>query len=86
LSPAAPSENREQRRAEIVGAALRLLEEGGLDRLSLRRVALVKRGLGGCHGIRQRRWPARPVWRLHHHRQKLFHSRADVTLRLIAAG
>jgi len=39
LSPAAPSENREQRRAEIVGAALRLLEEGGLDRLSLRRVA-----------------------------------------------
>ena len=39
MSPAAPSENREQRRAEIVGAALRLLEEGGLDRLSLRRVA-----------------------------------------------
>ncbi len=39
MSPAAPSENREQRRTEIVGAALRLLEDGGLDRLSLRRVA-----------------------------------------------
>jgi TetR/AcrR family tetracycline transcriptional repressor len=39
LSPAAPSENREQRRAEIVGAAMRLLEDGGLDRLSLRGVA-----------------------------------------------
>jgi TetR/AcrR family transcriptional regulator, tetracycline repressor protein len=39
LSPAAPSENREARRTEIVGAALRLLEEGGLDRLSLRGVA-----------------------------------------------
>lgn len=39
MSPAAPSENREARRAEIVGAALRLLEEGGLDRLSLRGVA-----------------------------------------------
>jgi TetR/AcrR family transcriptional regulator, tetracycline repressor protein len=39
LSPAAPSENRDQRRAEIVGAALRLLEEDGLDRLSLRGVA-----------------------------------------------
>jgi TetR/AcrR family tetracycline transcriptional repressor len=39
LSPAAPSENREQRRAEIVGAAMRLLEERGLDRLSLRGVA-----------------------------------------------
>jgi TetR/AcrR family tetracycline transcriptional repressor len=36
LSPAAPSENREQRRAEIVGAAMMLLENGGLDRLSLR--------------------------------------------------
>ncbi|MFL5619810.1 MAG: TetR/AcrR family transcriptional regulator C-terminal domain-containing protein [Gemmatimonadaceae bacterium] len=39
MSPAAPSENREARRAEIVGAALRLLEEAGLDRLSLRGVA-----------------------------------------------
>jgi TetR/AcrR family tetracycline transcriptional repressor len=39
LSRPAPSENREQRRTEIVGAALRLLEEGGLDRLSLRGVA-----------------------------------------------
>ena len=39
MSPAAPSENREQRRTEIVGAALVLLEDGGLDRLSLRRVA-----------------------------------------------
>jgi len=39
LSPAAPSENREQRRTEIVGSALRQLEDGGLDRLSLRRVA-----------------------------------------------
>jgi TetR/AcrR family tetracycline transcriptional repressor len=32
-------ENREQRRAEIVRAGLELLEEGGLDALSLRRVA-----------------------------------------------
>jgi TetR/AcrR family transcriptional regulator, tetracycline repressor protein len=39
VSRAAPSENREHRRAEIVGAALRLLEEQGLDRLSLRGVA-----------------------------------------------
>jgi TetR/AcrR family tetracycline transcriptional repressor len=39
LSRPAPSENREQRRSEIVGAALRLLESGGLDRLSLRGVA-----------------------------------------------
>jgi TetR/AcrR family tetracycline transcriptional repressor len=39
LSPAAAGENREQRRAEIVGAAMRMLEEGGLDRLSLRGVA-----------------------------------------------
>lgn len=39
MSRPAPSENREQRRTEIVGAALRLLEEGGLDRLSLRGVA-----------------------------------------------
>ena len=39
MSPAAASENREQRRAEIVGAALRLLEDGGLDGLSLRGVA-----------------------------------------------
>jgi len=35
----APEENREQRRAEIVRTALRLLQEGGLERLSLRRVA-----------------------------------------------
>ena len=39
MSRPAPSENREQRRSEIVGAALRLLESGGLDRLSLRGVA-----------------------------------------------
>jgi TetR/AcrR family tetracycline transcriptional repressor len=39
LSRPAPSENREQRRAEIVGAALGLLESSGLDRLSLRGVA-----------------------------------------------
>ncbi|MEP7001822.1 MAG: TetR/AcrR family transcriptional regulator C-terminal domain-containing protein [bacterium] len=35
----APSENREQRRVEIVRAALELLENGGLEALSLRRVA-----------------------------------------------
>lgn len=35
----APTENREQRRADIVRAGLELLEEGGLDALSLRRVA-----------------------------------------------
>ena len=35
----APEENREQRRAEIVRTALALLEDGGLERLSLRRVA-----------------------------------------------
>ena len=35
----APTENREQRRAEIVRAGLELLEQGGLDALSLRRVA-----------------------------------------------
>jgi TetR/AcrR family tetracycline transcriptional repressor len=40
LSRPAPTENREQRRAEIVRAGLELLEEGGLDALSLRRVAL----------------------------------------------
>jgi TetR/AcrR family tetracycline transcriptional repressor len=39
LSRPAPTENREQRRAEIVRAGLDLLEEGGLDALSLRRVA-----------------------------------------------
>jgi TetR/AcrR family tetracycline transcriptional repressor len=39
LSRPAPTENREQRRAEIVRAGLELLEEGGLDALSLRRVA-----------------------------------------------
>jgi TetR/AcrR family transcriptional regulator, tetracycline repressor protein len=39
LSRPAPTENREQRRAEIVRAALELLEEGGLEALSLRRVA-----------------------------------------------
>jgi TetR/AcrR family tetracycline transcriptional repressor len=39
LSRPAPSENREQRRAEIVAAGLRLLEAGGLDGLSLRGVA-----------------------------------------------
>jgi TetR/AcrR family tetracycline transcriptional repressor len=36
-----PDEHREQRRAEIVRTALGLLEEGGLERLSLRRVAHV---------------------------------------------
>jgi len=35
----APEENREQRRAEIVRTALGLLQEGGMERLSLRRVA-----------------------------------------------
>jgi AcrR family transcriptional regulator len=39
LSRPAPSDNREQRRADIVAAALRLLEERGLDGLSLRGVA-----------------------------------------------
>jgi TetR/AcrR family tetracycline transcriptional repressor len=39
LSRPAPTENREQRRAEIVRAGLELLEQGGLDALSLRRVA-----------------------------------------------
>jgi TetR/AcrR family tetracycline transcriptional repressor len=39
LSRPEPKENREQRRAEIVRAGLDLLEEGGLDALSLRRVA-----------------------------------------------
>jgi TetR/AcrR family transcriptional regulator, tetracycline repressor protein len=39
LSRPAPSENREHRRAEIVRAALELLENGGLEALSLRRVA-----------------------------------------------
>jgi TetR/AcrR family tetracycline transcriptional repressor len=39
MSRPLPSENREQRRAEIVRAALELLEEGGLEALSLRRIA-----------------------------------------------
>jgi len=39
LSRPGPTENREQRRAEIVRAGLELLEQGGLDALSLRRVA-----------------------------------------------
>lgn len=39
MSRPAPTENREQRRAEIVRAGLELLEQGGLDALSLRRVA-----------------------------------------------
>jgi len=39
VSRPAPEENREQRRAEIVRTALRLLQDGGLERLSLRRVA-----------------------------------------------
>jgi TetR/AcrR family transcriptional regulator, tetracycline repressor protein len=39
LSRPAPSDNREQRRADIVAAGLRLLEERGLDGLSLRGVA-----------------------------------------------
>jgi len=39
LSRPAPTENREQRRAEIVRAGLELLEQGGLESLSLRRVA-----------------------------------------------
>lgn len=34
-----PSENREHRRAAIVAAGLRLLEQRGLERLSIRRVA-----------------------------------------------
>lgn len=41
MSRPAPTENREQRRAEIVRAALELLEQGGLEALSLRRVAQV---------------------------------------------
>jgi TetR/AcrR family tetracycline transcriptional repressor len=41
LSRPAPTENREQRRAEIVRAGLELLEQGGLEALSLRRVAQV---------------------------------------------
>jgi TetR/AcrR family tetracycline transcriptional repressor len=39
MSRPLPSENREQRRAEIVRAGLDLLEEGGLEALSLRRIA-----------------------------------------------
>ena len=39
MSRPAPSENREHRRTEIVRAGLELLEEGGLEALSLRRVA-----------------------------------------------
>lgn len=39
MTRTAPEENREQRRAEIVQTALRLLEEDGIERLSLRRVA-----------------------------------------------
>ena len=39
MSRPAPTENREQRRAEIVRAGLELLEQGGLEALSLRRVA-----------------------------------------------
>ena len=39
MSRPAPSDNREQRRAEIVAAGLGLLEERGLDGLSLRGVA-----------------------------------------------
>jgi TetR/AcrR family transcriptional regulator, tetracycline repressor protein len=39
LSRPAPTENRELRRAEIVRAGLELLEQGGLETLSLRRVA-----------------------------------------------
>ena len=39
MSRPAPEENREQRRTEIVGTALRLLEKEGFDRLSLRGVA-----------------------------------------------
>ena len=39
MSRPAPTENREQRRADIVRAGLELLEQGGLDALSLRRVA-----------------------------------------------
>ena len=41
MSRPAPTENREQRRAEIVRAGLELLEQGGLEALSLRRVAQV---------------------------------------------
>jgi TetR/AcrR family transcriptional regulator, tetracycline repressor protein len=39
MSRPAPSENREQRRGEIVRAGLELLESGGLEALSLRGVA-----------------------------------------------
>ncbi|MEO8564332.1 MAG: TetR/AcrR family transcriptional regulator C-terminal domain-containing protein [bacterium] len=39
MSRPAPSENREQRRVEIVRAGLELLEAGGLEALSLRRLA-----------------------------------------------
>jgi len=39
VSRPAPEEHREQRRAEIVRTALALLADGGLERLSLRRVA-----------------------------------------------
>ena len=39
MSRPAATENREQRRADIVRAGLELLEQGGLDALSLRRVA-----------------------------------------------
>jgi TetR/AcrR family tetracycline transcriptional repressor len=39
LSRPAPQENREQRRGEIVRVGLEVLEEGGFERLSLRRVA-----------------------------------------------
>jgi len=39
LSRPAPQENREQRRGEIVRVGLEVLEEGGLEHLSLRRVA-----------------------------------------------
>ncbi|MES2176740.1 MAG: TetR/AcrR family transcriptional regulator C-terminal domain-containing protein [Gemmatimonadota bacterium] len=39
MSKGAPGENRERRRAEIVQASLELLEEGGIDKLSLRGVA-----------------------------------------------
>ena len=39
MSRPAPSENRELRRTEIVRASLELLEDGGLESLSLRRVA-----------------------------------------------
>lgn len=39
MSRPAPEENREQRRGEIVRAGLEVLEDGGFERLSLRRVA-----------------------------------------------